>query len=425
MNKYKSLSLAISLAASLLATACEVGQIDNDESAPGTIDQLAAVVQDRYLVLLEEGTSSSSMLSEMQALDLKSSEQLKGINGFVFNGSPEAAETLAYLPGVKLVEPDQIIFADLPTRQSKPGFCEFIPDHELCSDDDDDGGDGDGGEKPAICEFIPDHASCGDGSTEPPEQQITPWGVIAVGGVGDSGGRTAWVIDTGIDLDNADLNVDKDRSRSFLDFNPSPGDQAGHGTHVAGTIGAIDNEIGVVGVAPGVSLVSLRVLDQDGRGSTVNIVKALDHLTQNGSPGDVANLSLGAPGYSETMDEAVKSAAAKGIHIVVAAGNNREDSSNYTPASIDGENIYTIAAVGSGECLASFSNFGAPVDFSAPGVGIESTKMGGGTHSLDGTSMAAPHVAGVLLTGRLTGGDSRCDSANDTNNKFQVAHRAE
>lgn len=237
--------------------------------------------------------------------------------------------------------------------------------------------------------------------------QQTPWGITRVGGsaVGVEAGRSAWVIDTGIDFEHPDLNVDTARSVSFLRKRTSADDGNGHGTHVAGTIGARDNGCDVVGVAAGVPLVAVRVLDSSGSGSTSGVIKGVDYVAQSARVGDVANLSLGGA-YNATLNMAVEGAAARGIFFALAAGNESADASLTSPASASGPNIYTVSAIDGSDAFAWFSNYGAPVDCAAPGVGIVSTRNGGGTTTMQGTSMAAPHVAGLLLFGtpRFAGG---------------------
>ena len=225
--------------------------------------------------------------------------------------------------------------------------------------------------------------------------QTTPWGITRVNGGGAGSFATAWVIDSGIDLDHPDLNVDTARSATFE--GSSPEDADGHGTHVAGTIAAIDNDIGVIGVAPGATVVAVRVLDDRGFGSVSGVVAGVDYVAANGSPGDVANMSLGG-GASQSIDDAVLAAAAGGIYFVLAAGNDDDNANNYSPARVNGPNIYTISAFEEGDVFASFSNFGnPPVDYSEPGVNVNSTWLNGGYNTISGTSMAAPHFAGILL----------------------------
>lgn len=235
--------------------------------------------------------------------------------------------------------------------------------------------------------------------------QTTPWGISRVGGVANySGTGRAWVIDTGIDLDHPDLNVDVARSRSFLSGSTDPNDQNGHGSHVAGTIAAINNSIGVIGVAPGAPVVAVRVLDRRGSGTTSGVIAGVDYVAANGSPGDVANMSLGG-GVSATLDQAVINAAATGVKFALAAGNESDNANNHSPARANGANIFTISAFAQGDSFASFSNFGnPPVDFADPGVSVFSSYKDGGYATLSGTSMATPHAAGVLLLGACRSG---------------------
>lgn len=242
--------------------------------------------------------------------------------------------------------------------------------------------------------------------------QTTPWGIGRVGGAGDGTGRTAWVIDTGIDLAHADLNTSRACHANFVARGKdSPSDGNGHGTHVAGTIAAKNNSIDVVGVAANAYVCAVRVLDNSGSGTWEGVINGIDYVAANGSSGDVANMSLGGSGSNATLERAVSDAASGGIRFVLAAGNNGEFAGNFTPARVNGSNIYTISAVNASDCMASWSNWGnPPVDYAAPGVSILSTKKGGGTTTMSGTSMAAPHAAGVLLLGSArTSGSASCD----------------
>ncbi len=223
------------------------------------------------------------------------------------------------------------------------------------------------------------------------------------------------VIDTGVDVDHPDINVHAganfSKGKSYNDGN-------GHGTHVAGTIGALDNGIGVVGVAPGARIWAVRVLDNRGSGWTSDIIAGIDYVTANADKIEVANMSLGGSGSDDgncgntTNDpehQAICASVAAGVVYVVAAGNDNEDSKNSTPAAYD--EVITVSALadsdglpggnggptsyGDDDTLASFSNFGADVDIAAPGVDINSTWLDGGYNSISGTSMASPHVAGA------------------------------
>ncbi len=240
------------------------------------------------------------------------------------------------------------------------------------------------------------------GSGSNPEE--IPWGVIRVGGPIDGTGKTAWIIDTGIDLDHPDLNVDVSRSVTFITRGPdskSADDLNGHGTHVAGTVAAIDNDIDVVGVAAGATVVAVKVLDRRGSGSYSGVIDGVDYVAANASPGDAANMSLGGP-PSQALDDAVKNAASKGIYFAIAAGNDSDDANNYSPARVNGSTIFTVSAIDVNDVFASFSNWAnPPIDYAAPGVSILSLWKDGGTNTISGTSMATPHVCGLLLLGSI------------------------
>jgi len=223
---------------------------------------------------------------------------------------------------------------------------------------------------------------------------LITWNVNRVG-YGDGTGKTAWVIDTGIDFTHPDLSVDQTRSRSFISGKTSAADENGHGTHVAGVIAAKNNLFGVLGVASGANLVSLRVLDKDGKGNLSSIIQALSYVNTNAKPGDVVNMSLGADSISNILDQQIENIAAKGILFAIAAGNDGKPSANYSPSRATGANIFTVSAVDSTGNFAKFSNYGN--DIAAPGVRILSTFLNGHYAIMSGTSMATPHVAGLLL----------------------------
>jgi subtilisin family serine protease len=229
------------------------------------------------------------------------------------------------------------------------------------------------------------------------EPRLITWSVKRVG-YGDGTGKTAWIVDTGIDFDHPDLNVDATRSRSFLSGNTSARDENGHGTHVAGIIGAKNNSIGILGVASGANLVSLRVLDANGNGVLSSIIQALAYVNANAKAGDVVNMSLGEDVVSQTLDQQVQNTASHGIYVAIAAGNDSKPAINYSPGRANGPNIYTVSAIDSLDNFASFSNFGNDaVDVAAPGVAVLSTFTNNRYAIMSGTSMATPHVAGLLL----------------------------
>jgi hypothetical protein len=175
---------------------------------------------------------------------------------------------------------------------------------------------------------------------------------------------------------------------------------------VAGTIAAIDNDVQVVGVAAGATVVGVKVLDDKGSGTYSDIISGVDYVAANAAAGDVANMSLGG-GTSQALDDAVKNAADQGIYFAIAAGNSGTDAGTTSPARVEYNNVFTVSAFDDTDTFASFSNYGnPPIEYGAPGVDIKSTYVGGGTATLNGTSMASPHVAGILL---VTGGSPATD----------------
>lgn len=231
--------------------------------------------------------------------------------------------------------------------------------------------------------------------------QATSWGVTRVNGGTYKGNSMAWVVDTGVDSRHPDLRVHKGKSKSIIDESRGLTDGQGHGTHVAGIIGARDNGFGVLGVAPGVTIASVKVLDDNGKGTADDIIAGLDYAASRARSGDVINLSLGG-GYNKAVNDAVLRASQTAT-VVVAAGNYRSDARNYSPGSAEGENVFTVSAIDSGDAFSQISNFGnPPIDCAAPGVDIVSTLPGNNYGSFSGTSMAAPHVAGLILKGNIS-----------------------
>ena len=239
---------------------------------------------------------------------------------------------------------------------------------------------------------------------------------------GDPGVVVA-VIDTGVDQSHPDLaantwvnpgedcdgcrtdHVDNDgngyvddwRGWDFINGDNNPADDQGHGTHVAGTIGAVGNNgVGVVGVNWNVRLMGLKFLGSDGSGTTADAVSAILYAAANGA--DVLNNSWAGGDFSQSLLEAIQFADARDSLFVAAAGNDGtdNDSAPTYPASYDVPNVLAVAASDSNDRHAFFSNFGKQsVDVSAPGVNIYSTWPGGSYQYASGTSMAAPHAAGI------------------------------
>lgn len=244
----------------------------------------------------------------------------------------------------------------------------------------------------------------GGGGSNP---QVTPYGIARVNGGVSGAGKVAYIIDSGIDASHPDLNVDV--ASGFNAFTNGPDadltyDGSGHGTHVAGTVAAIDNEIGVIGVAAGATVVPVKVLNRRGSGSTSGVIAGVDYVAGQ-SDCDAANMSLGG-GVSTALDNAVV-AASSNCPFALAAGNSSAPANNSSPARAQGNNIYTVASMTSSDTWSSFSNYGVnddPVDYIAPGSSVLSTYKGDGYATLSGTSMASPHVCGLLLLGNITSG---------------------
>jgi subtilisin family serine protease len=338
-------------------------------------------IPDAYIIVLNNNISSADVGSIAATLGSKHGATphhlyRRAVKGFSATMSATSAAAMARDSRVHHIEPDYTVSVEPTSATQKPGT----------------GGSG----------------------------QVTPWGVSRVGGPISAPTKTVWIIDTGIDLDNPDLNVDVARSVNFAKGKDSPDDKNGHGTHVAGIIGARNNSIDVVGVAPNALLVSVRVLGSSGSGSVSDIIAGVDYVAANAAEGDVVNMSLEAPA-SEALDASVRVAASSGIKFAVAAGNDGVNALGYSPARVLHSNVYTVSAIDLPGCFAQFSNFGnPPVDFAAPGVGIESLKLNGGRVIMDGTSMAAPHVAALLALGSLNSLGTAC--ADPDNLADPIAH---
>ncbi|MEK9154125.1 MAG: S8 family peptidase [Patescibacteria group bacterium] len=257
------------------------------------------------------------------------------------------------------------------------------------------------------------------------QSQTFPTGISRIGAAGKANkgaGVHVAVVDTGIQTSHPDLKnniVGGKNCSSGSSYN----DGNGHGTHVAGTIAALDNGLGVVGVAPQAKLWAVRVLNNSGRGTWSSVICGLDFVTSkapiNGGTITVANLSLGGAGASDgncgnfnndALHKAICRVRDAGVTIVVAAGNSGVSAATQVPAAYD-DAVITVSALvdsdgrpgglgaassyGADDTFASFSNWGVPVDIGAPGVSIYSTWIKSGYKRISGTSMASPHVAGA------------------------------
>ncbi|WP_455199524.1 S8 family peptidase, partial [Kaarinaea lacus] len=248
-------------------------------------------------------------------------------------------------------------------------------------------------------------------------EQLLPWGVERVGGPLNGTGLNAWIIDSGIDTTHPDLNVVPERGGDFVTGKgkDTTDDGSGHGTHVAGILAAIDNEIDVVGVAAGANVIPVRVMQNSGWATIDDMIAGIDFVAENAESGDVANMSIWAWGHYRSLHNASLNLASR-IPFIVIAGNDGEDV-NERPSepshALDvnaGSNLYVVSSVDEGDGFSSFSNYGhasvlndcdgnsqgdpylcGSVNIAAPGRDIESLKPGGGLTTWWGTSMAAPH----------------------------------
>src|SRR6478672_4347881 len=216
------------------------------------------------------------------------------------------------------------------------------------------------------------------------------------------------ILDTGIDLNHPDLNVYK--QVTFVSGTTSGNDDNGHGTSVAGITAAKDDSQGVVGIAPGARLWAIKVLNKDGIGSSSDIIKGIDYVTQHAKEIDVVNLSFGAVGQNSALHSAIIKSVAAGVTYTAAAGNEGINAASVFPASFP--EVIAVSAIvdtdgkcggvspisttaGKDDTLASFSNYGSVIDLAAPGVLIKTTAKGGSYTTFSGTSISTPHVTGA------------------------------
>ena len=231
----------------------------------------------------------------------------------------------------------------------------------------------------------------------PPSQpkQTIPWGVDRIGSpqafLQSRGlGVTVCVVDTGVDLDHPDLQANIVGGINTINSRRTANDDNGHGTHVAGIIAALDNTIGVVGVAPDAKIFAIKGLNSQGSGWSSDLAEGIYACINNNTR--VINMSWGSATPSQIIYDALLDAYNAGLVLVAAAGN--ESSGVIYPAAHP--EVLAVSAIDSNMQLAWFSNYGPEIDYAAPGVSINSTYLNGGYRILNGTSMASPHVAGVV-----------------------------
>lgn len=226
--------------------------------------------------------------------------------------------------------------------------------------------------------------------------QVLPWGVDRIDA------ELVWptttadpvkvaVLDTGISLKHPDLAANIKGGINTINPKKSANDDNGHGSHVAGTIAAANNSIGVVGVGPSIDLYAVKVLNAAGSGYFSDVIEGLQWAVANGM--QVANMSFGASSGTQSLHDAIIAAYSAGITLVAAAGNSGNSNPVGYPAAYP--EVIAVTATNSSDQVASFSSTGPEVDLTAPGVSIFSTYKRDTYTTLSGTSMAAPHVTGA------------------------------
>lgn len=330
----------------------------------------------RVIVTLEDDAVNESAQVALENMGGKVVKAIPLVNGLVVLLPSEASvPQVGALVGVKRVEPDVRVFALAP-----PGACSPWP---TCKDD-------------------------GDGDVPPDPTQILEWGVDRIDAdiawATSAGlGINVAIIDTGIDKDHADLVDNLKGGVNFVSKNPvKPADPSkwdddnGHGTHVAGIVAAVDNEIGVIGVAPQASLWAVKVLDKGGSGYISDVIAGIEWaITENM---DVINMSLGASVDTQAMHTAVDSAYTAGIVVVASAGNSGDGDGTTNEISYPAKysSVIAVAATAYDDSTPAWSSEGAEVEVAAPGENIRSTWNDGLYNTISGTSMASPHVAGTV-----------------------------
>jgi len=347
----------------------------------------------RKIVVFQSGVDEPVKDALVKNFGGEKIKDLSLVNGLAVLLPPKAIEALSRQTEVLRIDNDDVVFA-----LGKPA-CNY---NNVCEPEL--------GENPSCTD-------CKDVEKEPvPEQppQEMAWGVNRIDadlvwGTNTGQGVKVAIIDSGIDEDHLDLMENIKGGYNTINPRKSWNDDYGHGTHVAGIVAALDNTIGVVGVAPEAHLYAVKVLNSRGIGFSSDIIDGLqwciDHEIQ------VANMSIGSSGSNESYHDAIIAAKNAGITIVAAAGNNGEtDGSIVWPARW--QETIAVSATNISDELAYFSSYGEEIDLAAPGQAINSTWNDGYYHVGSGTSMATPHVVGTVVL-ILADPDLKCDTNSD------------
>jgi subtilisin family serine protease len=335
--------VAMLLLLPLAATPTTALAADDD---PAPLRTTAAPVPDQYIVTLKPGTASAVRITQQLGVT-PLHEYSRVLRGFTARLTASQLATVRGLPDVAAVEQDAVVTAG-PLRANRAPAYSWGLDRI---------------DQPYL----------------PLNQQFN---------VNSSGsGATAYVLDTGIDYAHPEFGGRARPGFDAMGDGRNGQDCNGHGTHVAGTVGGAN-----FGVARQASLVSVRVLGCDGRGSLGGMIAGMDWVANNARQPAVLNGSLGGP-RSDAVNQAATALSDSGVLPVVAAGNDSVDACNVSPASA--ARVLTVGATDYQDRETGFSNYGPCLDMYAPGAAIVSARLGGGSVALNGTSMASPHVAGV------------------------------
>ncbi|WP_128981166.1 S8 family peptidase [Streptomyces roseicoloratus] len=346
-TRYIAVTTAIAAAAGVTVL---TGQFAGAAPAPaeGTVYGLGVegAVAGSYVVLLDEQANKSDLAKEYGGTLRRSYDS--AVNGFSVNGLTETeAKRLAADPAVAKVVQNRR-FTINATQENPPSWG---------------------------LDRVDQTDTAGDAKYTYPD--------------GGGEGVTAYVIDTGVRITHKDFGGRASYGFDAVDNDDSAEDGNGHGTHVAGTIAGTDH-----GVAKKAKIVAVRVLDDNGSGTTEQVVAGIDWVTKNHQGPSVANMSLGG-GADPALDDAVKKAIASGVTFGVAAGNESSDAGQGSPSRVT--EAITVASSTKDDGQSDFSNFGSVVDLYAPGSEITSAwnDSDTGTKTISGTSMATPHVVGA------------------------------
>ncbi|MEU9606048.1 S8 family peptidase [Streptomyces sp. NPDC048057] len=318
---------------------------------PAPLRRATAPIPGQYIVTLKKGASPESAVKEAAPAVKPFFTYSSALNGFAAKLTPAELAALRALPTVEAVEEDGTATGG-PVAAPEPEYHAY---------------------------------SWGLDRIDQPYLPLNQEFTVNGSGVG----ATAYIIDSGIDYDHPEFGGRAVFGFDAIGDGQAGADCAGHGTHVAGTVGGA-----TYGVARQARLVSVRVLGCDNRGAWSGIIAGFDWVARNARQPAVVNASLGG-GRNQAVNDAATNVAAQGVLPVVAAGNDGKDACDYSPASAAG--VLTVGATDHNDVETDFSNFGLCLDVYAPGQAIFSAKLGGGSVALDGTSMASPHVAGVAL----------------------------